>query len=203
MKRSFALVFALGVMPSTSAPLEVPGATVVNLQRAFQAEVQAAEAFNAFARRAEQEGFRRAARLLRAVALGEQAHARSHGEVLRALGAEPRAPRAEVELRGTRENLAAAIAREDFERAVLYPTLLGDARELGDPTPVRTFSVAMLVERAHLELLRTALTELSAGGAADRLCVKRSSGHVVRCGAGAPEGAACCPAEDAALEPVE
>lgn len=193
---------ALGVLFSTPAlALPPPTSTVTNLQTAFEEELNAAANFRAFASKAEQEGFARAARLLRALALGEEAHAQSHAQVMRSLGAQPHAAVAAVEVRSTRENLEAAIARETFGRDAMYPTLLGEAREIRDAAPLATLGVAMFVERAHVKLLQQALQELEAARGVDgELCVSRRSGYVTRC---APAALACQSPASATLELVD
>jgi rubrerythrin len=60
---------------ATRAPADVPASTLANLQTAFEAESNAAARCHAFAARADDEGFVEVARVLRAVAHGEQIHA--------------------------------------------------------------------------------------------------------------------------------
>ncbi|HET9594689.1 MAG TPA: ferritin family protein [Anaeromyxobacteraceae bacterium] len=183
---SYSVVVVVGLMLSSAVGAPATS-TVVNLQRAYEAELNAAAAFSAFARRAEQEGFVEVARLFRAMVLGEHAHAQNHADVMRALGAQPRAAIAEIEVKSTRENLEAAIARETFDRDAMYPTLLGEAREIRDLTPRGTLALAMAVETAHLKMLQAALEHMdSPGEVAGELCVARRSGYVTACAGPAP-----------------
>jgi len=200
-----AAVVVTGLMLSMSDAASAPAtSTVVNLQRAYEAELNSAAAFSAFARRAEQEGFVQVARLFRAMVLGEHAHAQNHADVMRALGALPRAAIAEIEVRSTRENLEAAIARETFDRDAMYPTLLGEAREIRDLAPRGTLALAMAVETAQLKMLHAALEHMdSAGGVGGELCVSKRSGYVTACASSSlAKGETCRPGASGAAERV-
>lgn len=175
-----AIILVLGVLlAATAAALETHPSTVTNLQRAFEAELNSATTFGAYAQRADRDGLPRVARVFRALALAEQAHARSHAATMRSLGARPQATIVEGDQRTTRENIEAAMARERFHLEAMYPTILGEALEVGDRAPVATLTVAMLVERAHLKLLDEALAALDATASpAGELCVRERNGHV-------------------------
>jgi rubrerythrin len=156
--------------------------TVTHLQAAFEAELNASQTWKAFARGAEREGLHGVARLFEALATADGVHAQNHAEVLRALGAPPRATVTEVEARSTRANLQEAIARETFGRDGAYPTWIAAAREVGDPTPLSTLRIAMWTERSHVEMLEKALRDLDRPAAAAlELCVSPRSGHVAAC----------------------
>ncbi|MCL4506069.1 MAG: rubrerythrin family protein, partial [Chloroflexi bacterium] len=73
--------------------------TTKNLWAAFAGESQANRKYTAFARRADQEGYKQVAKLFRGAAAAETVHALSH---FRALG----------EVKSTEENLKTAIAGE-------------------------------------------------------------------------------------------
>ena len=60
--------------------------TKANLEAAFAGESQAHMRYLIFADKAEKEGFSNVARLFRAVARAEQAHATNHFRALQALG---------------------------------------------------------------------------------------------------------------------
>jgi rubrerythrin len=185
-RHSLMLVVVVAAVAAPPALARIaPPSTVSSLQTAFEAELNAAQRFRSFARAAEEEGLPGIGRLFRALARGEEIHAQSHAEVLRSLGIDPRATLADVEVKGTRENLQAAVALESSDRDGLYPTLLGAAREIGDSTPLGSLGVAMFVERAHVLLLGQALRDVEAGRDwAGDPCVSRRSGYVAACGAG-------------------
>ncbi len=114
------------------------------LERAFAAESEANHQYLAFAAKAEAEGYSQIGRLFRAVAEAEAVHARNHLRVLRTV-------------RGTRENLAQALARETHEFDVMYPAMIITALGDGDEESRRTFHWANEAEKTHLDLYRTVL----------------------------------------------
>lgn len=118
-----------------------------NLQLAFTGESEASRKYLAFAKRAEEEGFRKAARLFRAVAAAETINAHNH---LKELGG----------IQSTMDNLRAAVNGEVREFAIKYPQMISDAESEGRGNAVRTFRYANEVEKNHAALCLKALEEL-------------------------------------------
>ncbi|MBW2094622.1 MAG: rubrerythrin family protein [Deltaproteobacteria bacterium] len=121
--------------------------TEKNLLDAFAGESQANRKYLAFARRAEQDGYKQVAKLFRAAAEAETVHAHAH---LRTLGG----------VRGTAENLKEAIAGETHEFKEMYPAMIEKAKEEGDKAAERSFSFANEVEKIHAGLYQKALDNL-------------------------------------------
>lgn len=121
------------------------------LKEAFAGESQANRKYLAFAARADQEGFPQAARLFRAAADAETVHAHSH---LRALKA----------VRGTRENIAEALAGETHEFKSMYPAMIEGARAEGNKEAERSFHYANEVEKIHAGLYERLLAGLEGAG---------------------------------------
>lgn len=135
--------------------------TLANLQTAFNGESNARARYLAFAVAAEREGYGPVASLFRAAARAEQIHAANHAAVIRKHGAEPVANIQTPAVKSTRENLAVAIEGEEYERDVMYPTFLQQARDERDQSgAVRTFHLAQKAEAEHAALYRAALSEL-------------------------------------------
>lgn len=124
--------------------------TSENLQAAFAGESQANRKYLAFARKAEAEGYPQIARLFRAAAAAETVHAHSH---LRVLG----------DVKGTAENLQAAIEGEGHEFREMYPQFLSEAEKEGNKAAVRTFKHALAVEETHHGLYTAALESFRQG----------------------------------------
>ena len=82
--------------------------TQKDLLDAFAGESQANRKYLAFSKKAEAEGFRQIAKLFRAAAEAETVHAHNH---LKEAGG----------IKGTKENLEAAISGETFEFQKMYP----------------------------------------------------------------------------------
>lgn len=111
------------------------------LKQAFAGESQANRKYLAFAARADQEGYKQAARLFRAAAEAETVHAHNH---LRVLGG----------IRSTKENLAEAISGETFEFTNMYPEMIENAQAEGNKDAELSFQQANKVEKVHAGLYR-------------------------------------------------
>jgi rubrerythrin len=125
-------------------------ATSDNLKAAFAGESQANRRYLAFARKAEEEGYRQVARLFRAAAEAETVHAHAH---LRALGG----------IRDTTANLQEAIAGEGHEFKEMYPKFLSEAEAEGVKPAILSFKHALAVEEIHHGLYTEALQSVKTG----------------------------------------
>ena len=143
---------ALGATPAT---------TLDNLQAAFNGESNARAKYLAFAEKADNDGYGPVASLFRAAARAEQIHAANHAAVIERLGAKPQATIASPKVGTTSENLADAVAGETYERDVMYPTFLAQARADGDEAAAGTFQLALAVEAEHARLYTAALEGLA------------------------------------------
>jgi rubrerythrin len=121
--------------------------TSKNLHDAFAGESQANRKYLAYAKKAEQEGYKQVAKLFKAVAEAETIHAHNH---FRQMGG----------IKTTKENLEAAISGEVFEFEKMYPQMIDEAQAEGMKDAVRTFNFANEVEKVHAELYKQALAEL-------------------------------------------
>jgi len=121
--------------------------TEQNLQEAFAGESQANRKYLAFAKKAEEEGYKRAAKLFRAAAAAETIHAHNHLRELRVV-------------KSTRDNLLAAISGESHEFQNMYPQMIADAQAEGNSNALRSFNYANAVEKVHAALYQKALDSL-------------------------------------------
>lgn len=119
-----------------------------NLKDAFAGESQANRKYLAFAKQADKEGYKQAARLFRAAAEAETVHAHSH---LNALSG----------VKSTAENLKAAIEGETHEFKSMYPGMIEAAKAEGNKAAERSFNFANEVEKIHAALYQNALDNLS------------------------------------------
>jgi rubrerythrin len=118
-----------------------------NLQDAFAGESQANRKYLAFAKKADQEGYKQIAKLFRAAADAETIHAHNH---LRELGG----------IKSTKENLIEAINGESYEFQKMYPQMIEDAKAEDKKGAERSFSYANEVEKVHADLYKKALENL-------------------------------------------
>jgi rubrerythrin len=123
--------------------------TAENLNEAFAGESQANRRYLAFAKKADEEGFPQVAKLFRAAAEAETVHANAH---LRVLGG----------VKGTAENLQAAITGEGYEFREMYPEFLAEAEKEGNKPAEITFKNALAVEGIHHGLYSDALEAVNA-----------------------------------------
>ena len=125
-----------------------------HLRDAFAGESQANRKYLAFAEKADKEGYSQVAKLFRAAGAAETVHAHAH---LRALG----------EIGNTADNLKVAVAGETHEFKQMYPEMIKDAKEEGNKTAERSFTLANEVEKVHAELYQKALDNLDSLEEAD------------------------------------
>ena len=118
-----------------------------NLKNAFAGESQANRKYLAFAKKAEDEGFKQVAKLFRAAAEAETVHAHSH---LRVIGG----------VRSTKENVQEAIGGETYEFTKMYPQMIEEARKEGNKQALQSFEFANKVEKIHADLYQKALNNL-------------------------------------------
>ncbi len=128
--------------------------TEKNLQEAFAGESQANRKYLAFAKKAEEEGYKQAAKLFRAAAEAETVHAHNH---LRELDG----------IKSTKENLEAAIGGETHEFQHMYPKMIEEAEKEGNSSAKRSFHIANEVEKIHAALYEKAHKYLDEGEEVD------------------------------------
>jgi rubrerythrin len=121
--------------------------TLKDLLEAFAGESQANRKYLAFAKKAEEEGYKQVAKLFRAAAEAETVHAHNH---LREAGG----------IKSTKENLDDAINGETYEFQKMYPQMIEDAKTEGNSGALRSFNFANEVEKIHAELYKKALENL-------------------------------------------
>ena len=161
------------------------------LKDAFAGESQANRKYLAFSKKAEQEGYKRAARMFRAAAAAETVHAHNH---LRELNG----------VRSTRENLMEAITGESYEFQKMYPAMIEDARMEGKDGALRSFLYANEVEKVHAALYRKVLDSLDQDKGRDRVPdfhVCQVCGHTVE--GDAPDECPVCRSRKQAFQRVE
>ena len=142
--------------------------TSENLQDAFAGESQANRKYLAFAKKAQADGFGQIARLFRAAADAETVHAQAHLSVMGGV-------------KGTADNLQAAIEGEGYEFQEMYPKFLAQARDEKNKGATASFQRALAVEKIHHGLYSEALQTLQGGKdmPAQRIFVCQTCGNTV------------------------
>ncbi len=159
-------VLAVAGMAFAAEGLKV-GTTLENLNAAYNGESNAKAKYEAFAKKADEEGYTKVASLFRAAALSEDIHAKRHAEVIQKLGGKPTADVKTPEVKSTKENLEAALTGESYERDEMYPKFIEAAKTEGVKEAVKTFNGAKSAEAEHAKFYAEALQNLDAmkGGA--------------------------------------
>jgi rubrerythrin len=139
-----------------------------NLQAAFAGESQANRRYLAFAKKAEEDGKPRTAKLFRAAAEAETIHAHNH---LRLMGG----------IKSTAENVQAAIDGETYEATEMYPTFAAAADQENADEAQHIFGLIGQAEAVHASLYKQAFAALQTGGdlEADQLFLCTVCGNVV------------------------
>ncbi len=153
-------LLALSAMVGLAAVSHATNPTLDDLQAAFDGESNANARYLAFAEKADADGYHQVASLFRAAATAEKIHADNHAKVIKDLGGEPRADIGKPDVKSTRDNLAAAIAGESYERDTMYPGFIKTAETAGLTRAVRTFKFAIAAEAHHATLYAEALANL-------------------------------------------
>lgn len=135
--------------------------TIANLNVAFRGESNASHRYGVFAERAQAEGYAQVAKLFRVASKAEAIHRDAHQAAIVKLGGKPDEVKLdEVKTAATRENLAAAIKGEVYERDVMYPEFLKQAETDAAQPAIRTIQYALDSETEHARLYQEALEQL-------------------------------------------
>jgi rubrerythrin len=135
--------------------MALPGSqTEKNLKEAFAGESQANRRYLAFAKKADEEGYKQVAKLFRAAAEAETVHAHSHFRVLGGV-------------KSTKENIQEAIAGETHEFKKMYPEFFAKAKAEAIKPAEMSFDYANQVEKIHAALYEKALADLGKNEAVD------------------------------------
>lgn len=124
--------------------------TEKNLAYAFAAESKAAIRNQAFAMKAEKEGYNQMARLFRAVSDAENVHAKRYLLLMRG------------RIGSTEQNLETAFNNEIRANVEEYPKLIKDATDENADGVLKAFSQARDVEARHASLYKKAMNDMLA-----------------------------------------
>ncbi len=126
------------------------GATYTNLNTAINGETNAYTKYDAFAKKAEEEGYAQVAKLFRATADAERIHAGDEFDLAYAMDINSKeAVPGEPAPGTTAENLQAAIEGETYEYTEMYPAFLELAEEEKLDAAAAIFRRAMVAEQCH------------------------------------------------------
>ncbi len=133
--------------------------TINNLKTAFAGESQANRRYLYFAKQAEKENLADVADSFRKIGDGETSHAFGHFDMILKFGGGD--PVTNLPVGTTKENLASAIAGEEYEFSEMYPGFAKVAREEGYEEIAEWFEVMAKSEKAHANTFKKILERLA------------------------------------------
>jgi rubrerythrin len=124
---------------------------VKNLKEAFTGETTASAKYEAYSKKAKEEGLDNVAKLFEAASKSEAIHAKNHKAVLEKLGEKAPEVKPEFTVKTTKENLEDAIKGESYETTTMYPEFkkLSDSMGEAGKDASRSFDFAMRTEAKH------------------------------------------------------
>jgi len=139
-----------------------PDQVLLKLNEALMGEYSAAHRYEAFAARADRDGYKPIGKLFRAAARAEVIHRNGLASAIKAMGGTPGAFLPErVTVAHTRENLKLVIAAETFEATNKYPELINTLKaEKGSADALKITQYALAAEKQHAALFQEALDKL-------------------------------------------
>lgn len=124
--------------------------TEANMKAAAAGESQAHIKYLMFSDKAEREGKPNIARLFKAISYAERVHATNH---FRALG----------QVGTTEQNLATALAGENYEIKEMYPSFIQAAEQDSEKQAGRSMDWALQAEKGHAVLYDSAINSVIQG----------------------------------------
>lgn len=141
----------------TKENMEAGTKTIENMQAAYKGEMTATAKYEAFSRKAEEEGYHTIALLYNAVSAAENIHAINHKTVIEDAGSSVPAITPEYKVKSTKENLYDDISGEAYEAKTMYPDFLKTAEKAGNQIAFLSLTYAMKTELKHKFFFEQAL----------------------------------------------
>lgn len=135
--------------------------TIANMLGAYEYETIASARYEAFSKKAVEEGFHEIAILFKAGATSEKVHAGNHLAVLKKMGISVHPVITEVTVKPTGENLKSAIDGEAYIVDKMYPLFLKDARAAGNQSALISLGNAYKTEKKHKIYYENALAAVN------------------------------------------
>jgi len=123
--------------------------TIENMQSAHKGEITATAKYEAFSKKAEEEGFHNIALLYNAVSAAENIHAMNHKAVIEDARSIVRIIKPEYKVKTTKENLSGYISGETYEAKTMYPGFLKTAENARNKIAFLSLTYAMKTEVKH------------------------------------------------------
>jgi rubrerythrin len=149
------------VKTTTKQQLDAGTKTIENMQSAYKGEKTATAKYEAFSKKAEEEGYHNIALLYNAVSSAENIHAINHKAVIEDAGATVPLITPEYKVKGTKENLTDDINGEAYEAKTMYPDFLKTAEIANNQIAFLSLSYAMKTELKHKFFFEVVLGDIN------------------------------------------
>jgi rubrerythrin len=130
-------------------------------QHIYKGEKTATAKYEAFSKKAEEEGYHNIALLYNAVLAAENVHAINHKAVIEDAGATVPIITLEYKVKTTKENLSDDINGEAYEAKTMYPDFLKTAEIADNQTAFLSLTYAMKTELKHKFFFEQALGNIN------------------------------------------
>ena len=146
---------------TTKVHMDAGTKTIENMQSAYKGEKTATAKYEAFSKKAEEEGYHNIALLYNAVSAAENIHATNHKAVIEDAGATVPIITPEYEVKTTKENLSDDINGEAYEAKTMYPDFLKTAEIADNQIAFLSLTYAMKTELKHKVFFEQALGDIN------------------------------------------
>jgi rubrerythrin len=174
-------VAAPGTLPASakSAPALAVGTSLENLMITFTDESNAQAKYLAYAKKADLEGYHKAAKLFRATAMAQGIHAQGHAQAIKSMGGKAQTVAAQPAVGTTKENLATALKEENYKVETQFPAYLQKAVAEKNIKAQHIFGGLQAVESVHAKWYAAALANLESWKTSGDFFVCKVCGNVV------------------------
>jgi rubrerythrin len=149
------------VTTTTKQHMDAETKTIENMLSAYKGERTATAKYEAFSKKAEEEGYHNIALLYNAVSASENIHAINHKAVIEDAGAIIPIITPEYKVKTTKENLDDGINGEAYEAKTMYPDFLKTAETANNQIAFLSLSYAMKTELNHRFFFEQALGDIN------------------------------------------
>lgn len=148
------------ITSTTKQISEASNKTIENMQSAYLGEKTATAKYEAFSKKATEEGYQNIALLYNAVSVAESIHATNHKAVIEDAGSNVPIIIPVYKVKTTKENLNDDINGEAYEAKKMYPDFLKTAEIAGNQIAFLSLTYAMKTEQKHKYFFEQALGDI-------------------------------------------
>jgi rubrerythrin len=146
---------------TTKEHMDAESKTIENMQLAYRKEKTATAKYEAFSKKAEEEGYHNIALLYNAVSASENIHAINHKAVIEDAGSTVPVLTPVYKVKTTKENLSDDINGEGYVAKTMYPDHLKSAETADNQIAYLSLSYAMKTDLKHKFFFEQALGDIN------------------------------------------